>query len=201
MRSRLPRLPQEIIDLIIYSLVRGEDRLTLRSCSLTCRAWLSTSRAQLFRFVVFHNHSAVLRLSAILEQSPYIGDFIRRLELHFDKFKSPNDLHILQSVFVWTRSLHSLVLTDVFPTANNFVLPEMASVSELILWRMSFRAANDFRVLMASLPNIRALRIFSLRMPALLPLESDEYPKQVSDYVANMHQLELDRCPAAIHPF
>ena len=53
-RSRLPILPQELIDMIIDYLHR--DKITLAACGLVCRGWLCASRHHLFSKIMLSAH-------------------------------------------------------------------------------------------------------------------------------------------------
>ncbi|OCH96235.1 hypothetical protein OBBRIDRAFT_718887, partial [Obba rivulosa] len=69
-------LPPDIVDNTIAFLY--DDPSSLKACSLTCRAWLPTTRIHLFSFVDLSDNK-FSRFQRILQQSPRLGRFVKAL--------------------------------------------------------------------------------------------------------------------------
>jgi len=186
--------------MIVCSLTRGVDWYTFRSCSLTCRAWLSISRSQLFHSIIIDVTGRLARLAKLLDASPYIGDYIRRFELNFDNAESSSNRRFLETTRVLDHlpNVRHLALSGTFPCADSFVLPQMATVSKLVLWRIRFHAVDDFPPLLASMPNVRELDIGAIDMPdTMSPLEHQSKPV----CAFNVRKLDVQRCHVAAYPY
>lgn len=73
-------IPPEIVDLIIDYC--HDDRATLITCSVICKAWLSSSRYHLFSTVTLNCRNFLAFLTLLLSQSgPSIGPFVQNLIL------------------------------------------------------------------------------------------------------------------------
>lgn len=72
-------LPPEIFDEAIDHL--WDDPKSLEACSLTCRAWVPSSRLHLFRTVRVRNTEDCTSLSLLLESSPVIARCVRKLTI------------------------------------------------------------------------------------------------------------------------
>ncbi|KZT03525.1 uncharacterized protein LAESUDRAFT_335360 [Laetiporus sulphureus 93-53] len=79
MTVAIPRLPLELHDCILDCLV--DDRRALATCSLVCRAWLPTARSHLFHAVTLSGSAQGSRFQELVQQSPYIGRYVRKLAL------------------------------------------------------------------------------------------------------------------------
>ncbi|TFY68267.1 hypothetical protein EVJ58_g1116 [Rhodofomes roseus] len=197
-RRVLPVLPQEIIDMIICSLTRGADWYTLRNCSLTSRNWLSISRAQLFHSIVLHNEGYLRKVHTLLEKSPHIGNYVRRLELNFDDARSSQARMLLNVVFEHLGNVRILALSGRFPPNGTFRLPRMGSVTTLVLYRMTCPAIDDLSRLLDSLPNVRVYKIVALSMPTTAtPSQS----MSTSALAPSAHELNIERCHPITYPF
>lgn len=75
----MPVLPPEIFDETIDHL--WDDPKSLEACSLTCRAWVPTSRLHLFRTVRVRSAEDCTSLSSLLESSPVIARCVRKLTI------------------------------------------------------------------------------------------------------------------------
>ncbi|KAI0924174.1 hypothetical protein AcW2_005127 [Taiwanofungus camphoratus] len=72
----LPNLPPEICDYILDYL--WDDPRTLRACSLTCRAWLPTTRLHLFHSMHLSEPEQRRRVETLLKGRSNTGEYIRR---------------------------------------------------------------------------------------------------------------------------
>ncbi|KAH9935619.1 uncharacterized protein B0H18DRAFT_976527 [Fomitopsis serialis] len=187
--------------MIVCSLTRGVDWHTLRSCSLTCRAWLPISRAQLFHSIMIHDSGDLARLSKLLDASPYIGYYIRRFELNLANAPSPPNCCFLETILDHLPNVRLLALSGTFPCADSFVLPQMSTVSKLVLWGIWFDAVDDLPLLLASMPNARELDIGAIGMPdTVSPLGHPSQSRAVCAF--NVRKLYVQRCPnVAAYPY
>ncbi|CCM01083.1 uncharacterized protein FIBRA_03131 [Fibroporia radiculosa] len=72
----ISELPQEVYDLVIDHL--WDDKVSLAACSLTCRAWLPSSRTHIFRDIHLKSPSACFRFKNLLETST-IAPLVRKM--------------------------------------------------------------------------------------------------------------------------
>lgn len=75
----IPTLPPELVDEALVHL--WDDPKALKACSLTCRAWVPTTRLHLFRTVLLSSLSCTARFTALLEQNPGIAHCVRKLSI------------------------------------------------------------------------------------------------------------------------
>ncbi|KAI0780387.1 hypothetical protein BD413DRAFT_496703 [Trametes elegans] len=75
-------LPPELCDEAIDYL--WDDLDALRACSLTCKAWLPSSRFHLFRNVRLRHADDVARFRELLASAPGVGHCVRKLSLSAD---------------------------------------------------------------------------------------------------------------------
>ncbi|KAI8982896.1 hypothetical protein BD414DRAFT_523433 [Trametes punicea] len=74
-----PQLPQELVDQAIDHL--WNDRASLSACSLVCNVWLPSARTHLFRDQRLTGAKDCARFEALLESSPEIARYIRKLTI------------------------------------------------------------------------------------------------------------------------
>lgn len=77
-QSRLT-LPIELVELILSHL--SNDRATLKSCTLVCRAWIPDARRTLFHTIKIDEHTDYRQVLDILKRSPGIRSCIKNLNL------------------------------------------------------------------------------------------------------------------------
>ncbi|OCH87907.1 hypothetical protein OBBRIDRAFT_126802 [Obba rivulosa] len=70
-------LPTELLDIIFAHL--RDDNASLRSCSLTCRSWVSPTRVYLLASIRLDLWLHMVRFEALLHDSPHISPYIQRL--------------------------------------------------------------------------------------------------------------------------
>lgn len=82
-----PRFPVEVFERIIesayddrYGLVQAAVT-TLSSCSVVCRAWRPHAQKVLFEYVTLRDMPSLYRFAELVDGSPDLGSFVRRLSL------------------------------------------------------------------------------------------------------------------------
>ncbi|EPT00446.1 hypothetical protein FOMPIDRAFT_99279 [Fomitopsis schrenkii] len=164
------RIPQELVDMVLYALGGSyENRETLKSCSLTCRAWLPASRTQLFESVKFDHPKDITSFSAILRKSPCLARYVRTLELLIydpdnDISYSDEDLDSLRTIVESMDRVQCLRLVGGSYDGITFLnrLPRMDCVSEVHFYCMLFDNIGCYTRLFASLPNVEDITIETL---------------------------------------
>ncbi|GBE88146.1 predicted protein [Sparassis crispa] len=176
MRSGGSCLPPEIYDLII-DLSREESSdernyTTLRSCTLTCHAWLARGQYNLYHTVELNTEEQLLAFSKSTELSPRLAPLVRELIIkHPDDNKPFRLMNIFPTVFA--RRLPQLrSLTIESPYATPSVAPfhpiyflaihAFASVTDLQLFHVEFRTFLDFARLVSSFPNLLAVEFWNV---------------------------------------
>jgi hypothetical protein len=74
-----PILPPELFDETLDHL--WDDPATLRACSLTCRAWVPTTRLHLFRTVRLSSEATCIQFSELLHSNPVVARCVRKLTI------------------------------------------------------------------------------------------------------------------------
>lgn len=74
-----PVFPPELFDETLDHL--WDDPKALSACSLTCRAWVPTTRLHLFRTVRLDSESSCTEFSALLQSTPAIARCVRKLTI------------------------------------------------------------------------------------------------------------------------
>ncbi|GBE88104.1 hypothetical protein BKA93DRAFT_828435 [Sparassis latifolia] len=170
------RLPLEVYDYII-DLSREESSdernyTTLRSCALTCRAWLARSQYNLFHTVELNTREQLHAFSKLIDQSPRLATFVQELII---KHPDDNKPFRLMTIFpiVFARKLPRLrSLTLESPYATPSVAPfhriyfiaihEFASITDLQLFHVEFRSFSDFARLVSNFPNLLAVECWNV---------------------------------------
>jgi len=102
-----PELPQELVDQIIDHL--WDDPLSLRACSLSCSAWLPSSRTHIFREVKLDGAVACLRFEELLQaSSDIIAVYIRNLFIEAHHFSYNADA-LRNPSSTWVARIPSLL--------------------------------------------------------------------------------------------
>ncbi|KZT05064.1 uncharacterized protein LAESUDRAFT_611005, partial [Laetiporus sulphureus 93-53] len=71
--------PTELCDRIIDFL--DDDRMALRTCALTCRAWLSSAQYHIFSHVLLGEAQILQAFHSLLLISPHLGIYVRCLDI------------------------------------------------------------------------------------------------------------------------
>lgn len=107
-------VPSELIDKMIWYI--HDDQLTLRSCSLVCKAWIPLSRQHLFHSILL-DHSNVAEFIAILA-SGCIGPHVQHLRIYR---RGRDPIWIAEAIPVLASYLHP---TSLELSLHNSVLPQ-----------------------------------------------------------------------------
>lgn len=147
------------------------NRETLKSCSLTCRAWLPTSRARLFEFVSFCHPKDILSFSEILRHSPCLAHYVRGLDLRTDDMVngstySDEVLDTLQTILESMEYVRCRSLSRGSPDLVAFLgrLPRMDSVSKIHFECILFDNIGCYTRIFPSLPNVEKITLVMLRV-------------------------------------
>jgi len=160
-----------------------DDEKTLRCCSLTCRAWLHASRTGLFHDVRIRRRYNFRGFSALLQQSPYIGDYVRRFEMELitvpvASILPPADQDALYTILSSIRNVEHLIRCGPFPLEASAWMPRMESGLEADLRRLDFFTSHDFVVLLYSVCNLTKLTIWWLDLPSsVVSIQYSTYPQ------------------------
>ena len=174
------RLPPELWAHVLEQL--WDDHSSLQACSLTCRAWLPTTRRLLFHHIEFKSRGHFLRFSATLDHAKTdIAGSVRSVAIvglplgrlgHGDAYDDRNGL-IVHGVLKRLPNVTSLTLDDVdidvhlpldrsasnvqlYPFSHLFPIPCLRTLDMSLVMFHSF---NDIGRLIAAFPQLRALTI------------------------------------------
>ncbi|EMD39706.1 hypothetical protein CERSUDRAFT_92199 [Gelatoporia subvermispora B] len=171
--KKLPRLPQEVIDIIIDLL--SDDISTLCNCSLTCSSWASRVGAHIFKKVVLSANKARAFRNVIVNNTEN-GSYIREIQVHHKH--SPN-----QPGLVWKVVLKS----DETYTPTSLLQLQSIEVLEIRGGRID--SLDDLMLLMVGLPRLRSIvsRGTDYGLSRNPPRRENKAPPslRVLDFVAN----------------
>lgn len=176
--ERRRRLPQELIDMVLYDLstYHGNKR-TLKTCSLTCRAWLPACRALLFQYVTFGSPKGILFSSNILRQSPCLARYVRTLELCTNSCNTPYSDEVSDALKTILESMDHLQYLGLSSASCDLIeflgrLPRMESVSTVHFQLIHFDNIERYTRLFASLPNVEHvdMEMLHVQNPADQPI-------------------------------
>ncbi|KAI0332589.1 hypothetical protein GY45DRAFT_1320789 [Cubamyces sp. BRFM 1775] len=145
-------LPPELCDQAIDYL--WDDIESLRACSLTCKAWLPSSRFHLFRNVRLRHAEDVVRFRALLASAPGIAPCVRKLSLSAD-YGGATPEGSPQEDDAWVNGAAAL-------------LPLLSHITTLGLARVRWHALNEeTRAAFAGVfKNVRQLFLFEVSFEA-----------------------------------
>ena len=155
--------------MIIGNIWKKED--TVRSCCLTCRAWLHAGRTVLYESVTLGPDRADLRLFfEAFQSSPILATYVREFVLAFDEDKeekevefTTEELDMLQFILTKAEHLRRLgfygsVGTISWPDAATFQLPRMELVCQLEVVNVCFPNTESLILFfVSSLPNVQSI--------------------------------------------
>ncbi|KAJ6494046.1 hypothetical protein C8R47DRAFT_1118183 [Mycena vitilis] len=95
-------VPQELIDKIVEQV--SED--SLRACSLTATAFVTSSQRRLFRWMSLRDLPAYQRTGRLLAASPHLGKYIRFLALGIHQL--PRDYELLKDILALLPEIERL---------------------------------------------------------------------------------------------
>ncbi|KZT10208.1 uncharacterized protein LAESUDRAFT_755722 [Laetiporus sulphureus 93-53] len=156
----MPSLPFEIQEFVLDNL--SEDSAALIACSLTCRAWVSITRAHLFKSVELKGDDDCVRLSRALNASSgtstEVADCVKRLVIN----PGP-PVRNASSRTGWT--------IDWFPV----LLPRLRKLEEFRLTKTvwdEIRESGCVQCITASFPSLRVLAVEIMVFSSLADLTS-----------------------------
>lgn len=162
-------LPPELVDEAIDHL--WDDTQTLRACSLTCRAWVPSSRLHLFRTVRVRSAEDCVRLAALLNSSPIIARCIRKLTVSADYCGVDPDQRGLEddgwintAVELLTKleCVHTLALSRLrwhalTPETKHAFSRVFKTVKTLLLFEVRFHESADVLGFLSGFPELSEL--------------------------------------------
>ncbi|KAI0783288.1 hypothetical protein C8Q75DRAFT_473800 [Abortiporus biennis] len=184
LRLRSPRLPLELLKLVIDNLWGWDDTATLANCCLTCHEFLRWSHDYLYEHVAFSEREQIKSFFDSLSRFPYL----RRLttNLHLSKVEACTEFLLhglpllpnLQSVTL--RNLHS----PLHPSLTSIGHP-FHSVRILEFFSCTFQSVLDLRRLIDSFfPNVTYLALYSVTINSshlsLPPIRPQKKPLSLS---------------------
>ncbi|CCM03808.1 uncharacterized protein FIBRA_05956 [Fibroporia radiculosa] len=182
-------LPQELVDQVIDHL--WDDFVSLAACSLTCHAWLPSSRTHLFRHVDLDSPSACFRFQQLLKTSPKIAPFVRKVRVRsYSLSQKPPALGYEE--IMWESHVPRLLsrlprLTDLNISSLNWgtlhltavhggaFLSRLGSVKRLTLADVHFETSAQVRSMLAAASNLEELyfdRVYWNNSSACVPLNA-----------------------------
>jgi hypothetical protein len=202
-----PRLPLEIIDYIIDFL--HDNRTSLRTCALVCRAWLTSSRRHLFEKVFISSaggYFACRRLYKAIQQSPDIALHTRELSYsHIYKIHPASPIPIepvprLLRSFTMLRALqiHHIFWTHLTPEVRESIrtLLALPSLVHLAVDSVRFSELEHFTNLVR--PHLKRLDISNpgflqtdTKSPFCLQVDR-EVAQDVVDEPCRLEHLRID---------
>ncbi|TBU23201.1 hypothetical protein BD311DRAFT_94547 [Dichomitus squalens] len=197
-----PSLPTETEENIIDLL--WDDVHALRSCSLTCRAWLPRSRLHLLYAIILRNREHLIALQDILEKYP-----ARRLLVHSvttapkPRKSSPRSL-IEVFLLALLMQLSNLRCWKISQTTTKVIKRREAlsfhrttltrlrysSIDELHLTSIRLASCTEFIRLILALPRLRKLYCDDLHLAAV-GTGLDSLKDIASDRLTNLSILEV----------
>ncbi|EMD31040.1 hypothetical protein CERSUDRAFT_78463 [Gelatoporia subvermispora B] len=189
--SFIPDLPPEITDTIID--FAYYDYPTLRSCSLVRRMWLPCSRFHLFRTILVKKED-LRGLCALLEASPHLILFMKRLKIKATWWKGPTP-PLLSYVI---RQLRHVYIADIDWTPRRplgrSVITAISSVIDLRL--TEFSSIGNCTRLARLLKNFTRLQSLSIKIMETLDAEErDDGAEELAEVLSRLplQRLELAR--------
>ena len=163
----------------------------LRSCCLTCRAWLHASGAGLYDSVTLGPDRAdVRRLFEAIQSSPILANYVHEFVLAFDEDEdkelvefTSEELEMLGFILAKSARLRRLgfygsIVTIAWPDAATFQLPRMELVHELEVVDVCFPSTESLLFFfVSSLPNVRSIIAEAVR---LIPATGCIWPATIS---------------------
>lgn len=167
-----PEFPQEITDQVIDHL--WDDTSSLKACALSCQAWLPSSRTHIFREIVVKEAIACARFEALLQASPAIARYIRKLVIdahHFsydtNSFRNGDSSWVGRIPSLWEKlprvidlevtclNWRTLQLGGVHVQA---LCTMLAGVKRLVLSNVHFETSAEVHGILSAAQNLTELR-------------------------------------------
>ncbi|KAF8583605.1 hypothetical protein K439DRAFT_1617400 [Ramaria rubella] len=158
-------LPPELTDQIIDHL--HDDRLALRTCNLTCKAWTSSAKFHLFHDVKLDATSADA-LTCLLVTNPIVGIYVRCLDIQggFSSYGKPQYVNgvipFIASRFIRLDTLRIENLRTVYPMVQESILEHFTTIRTLLLCGVTFFSFYRLTALLRALPRLEHLHLESI---------------------------------------
>jgi hypothetical protein len=144
------------------------------ACSLTCKAWLTTSQYHLFNEIVFTPPDILAFLEFVDSSSSNIATVVRRLVLQRSAYSMIRTVAInhampmtgkLNSHF---RGLQSLTLSEIFwgilPPDIRYLLVDLVTVKHLNLQRVNFETMHQAIGFICAFPALESIALIDWTM-------------------------------------
>ncbi|KAI0351513.1 hypothetical protein OH77DRAFT_1513787 [Trametes cingulata] len=155
------KLPQELADQVIDHL--WNDRCALSACSLACHAWLPSARTHLFRDQRLTGAKDCARFEELLESSPDIARYVRKLAIHepMSTAYAQNWINRVPSLVakldrLTTLELIGLHYVSLYKTAPE-TLAALSRLTALVFADVYFDSFMDVHALLSAACNVRDL--------------------------------------------
>jgi hypothetical protein len=164
-------LPIELGLMAIENLDVTDDITTLTACSLTCKAFLPASRRGIFAMVLLNtrgclnNNGRVQKFMEIVDSSPVIGSYVRRLWINEGLTLDPANRWIGRALPFLTTHLRNVEKLEINGTVWNHLdnnahaalLSGFLMVTTLRLYSNDFGNSLHFKHLLSSFPKLTEL--------------------------------------------
>lgn len=189
--SCTPILPPELFDETLDHL--WDDPIALQACSLTCRAWVPTTRLHLFRTVRLTSEANCTQFSALLKSSPVVARCVRKLTIDAQYSGVGADSRGMEDDR-WVNASAEIARTlGVYCRVNTLALSRLRwssleqatrdafeevfkGVKTLLLFEIRFHASGDVLQFLDAFPNLEELYFHAVswehESPAPTPSES-----------------------------
>ncbi|KAF9460206.1 hypothetical protein BDZ94DRAFT_944767 [Collybia nuda] len=168
-------LPQELVDIIFDHL--RDDKVSLRTCSTVCRAWLPPARCRLFRSIdircsLLRNTKKYHRLLTSLEESPELAFYIQDLRVDHMLWciGSQEAESLLGAIFDKMIEIRSLTLQGVYIPALPVHLREslcslfaLTTLRKLTLIEFNVQSFAELVTLLTTCNDLNCLVLHQIR--------------------------------------
>ncbi|TCD63536.1 hypothetical protein EIP91_005306 [Steccherinum ochraceum] len=198
-------LPPELVDQTIDHL--WDDDKTLQACSLTCRAWVPSSRLHLFRTIRVRNADDCRSLNVLIDTSPIIARCIRKLTVSADyRGVGADDRGLEDDAWVNAtvlflhklKRVHTLALSRVrwnslTPETRHAFTSVFQTVSTLLLFEVRFYASADVLCFLSTFPELCELYFHGVSWAheSHNPLPSQRYLEDGQPKPSGAEQMQL----------
>ncbi|OCH90111.1 hypothetical protein OBBRIDRAFT_628100 [Obba rivulosa] len=156
------KVPPELADRIIDFL--HDDPASLRTCSLTCRSWVHSSRYHIFHFIELSALRHYIAFARLLKTAPCLGRYVRSMviQMHPDLLHAHSQGMLLTDIACRLGDVRRLVIMGVSNPVDHETLAQFGPVSELTICS-SFAHPSDVVALFAAFPAVQDVVFMSLK--------------------------------------
>ncbi|KZT01001.1 uncharacterized protein LAESUDRAFT_708102 [Laetiporus sulphureus 93-53] len=162
---RVPRVPQEMVDMVIDELGRTYQRSALAACSLTCRDWLPRSKIHIHSSVRIDSCSNIERLTKLYDS--HLARYVRSLSIDACVDGEPaahpwtDNARPLLRLFpnVDRLALDAIIWQDLHKDTQKIILEQYPSVSDLWASTCDFADPCEFVKLLQAFPKLESVRL------------------------------------------